>query len=903
VKARAPRQLVFQGRVLAHGVAVSRALLGEKGALSRVLSLAHAGTRVTLVGGHFVVQWVKPQWLRVANAPGAPLVLFQGALWAAPWPERKDQAPHAGAGQVVLVVGGVLEVHTLRPVDAVDLALWVDVTGVAVVDTQPLGAQPVAAAAPPAALDVRTALTVGTAPPQAAEVARALREGGAQGGAAGWLGQLLQLVLHRLRGVKPRPDTQRSGALEGTQPPMPGLWDRLGRWLNNTLWKGALGNLLLKRHAQYLHKVMELFEGGNLEEALRHAIPLGRGGGGPATHTPLGLPGARQDLRIGARARAGGGALGLAEDLFGHLERLYRNAVDRLVRAGRFEEAAFVLAELLNQDAEAVALLEQHGLLERAAEVAEAHGLPPGMPVRLYFLAGKVERAVDLARRHGAFADAVARLERGNAAQATALRILWANALAESGNYLGAVEVAWHLGVARGLALEWLRRAVEGGGVGGARALGRLLWADVNSFPLVRDHVVAQLEDASPEAARCRVPLVEALLESHAGRVLARPALRRVWQDAQQGHVTLSASRWRKLVQGTQDPVFRADAPSPPRQAWPTLSERADPLLIIKDASDVGTLRAQDGLFLPDGRVALALGSLGVRVLSRSGATSFTMDEPADRLVPSEHGDRALGVWRLPEADAGTVRVSTLDWTTGRGRAWLQQRLLAFSRDHDGSLWMVGAGGDLQALDLAASIPRVLWRVPDVGQGQPAAVRCVARSAASLAFVSTPLDGVKGDTVAWRYDVPAMALRERRDLVDVAPQVVVAMTVNAGGQVFRLTEPSRTGGLVLHSHWLHGPSLQTVVAPPVAEHGSPRHAGALLRASGPWVVAGYRVEAGWRVALLDTANLRVRLEVFLQGRRKVNAHLQDEHLVLVDDCGTVLVVDLKMGQLVRDLRI
>ena len=98
-------------------------------------------------------------------------------------------------------------------------------------------------------------------------------------------------------------------------------------------------------------------------------------------------------------------------DLYAFLREKYRDLAARLERAGRIEEAAFVFADLLADPAGAVALLERNGRFDLAASLAEARELAPGLIVRLWFLAGDVERAIAVARRTGAFADAVDRLK------------------------------------------------------------------------------------------------------------------------------------------------------------------------------------------------------------------------------------------------------------------------------------------------------------------------------------------------------------------------------------------------------------------------------------------------------------------------------------------------------------
>src|SRR6185369_2297548 len=156
--------------------------------------------------------------------------------------------------------------------------------------------------------------------------------------------------------------------------------------------------------------MMDMFERGDINEALKHAIPLGdltsltqapALGGRCVSKRITILPGRARNVR----------GIGLGTDVMSYLYQLYRASFKRLEAQNRIEEAAFVLAELLRANEEAVAFLERHGRLRLAAELAEGRELPPGLVVRQWFIAGDIKRAVAIARRTRAFADAVARLE------------------------------------------------------------------------------------------------------------------------------------------------------------------------------------------------------------------------------------------------------------------------------------------------------------------------------------------------------------------------------------------------------------------------------------------------------------------------------------------------------------
>src|SRR5205807_8711461 len=174
---------------------------------------------------------------------------------------------------------------------------------------------------------------------------------------------------------------------------------------------------------------------------------------------------------FGGRPRA---AMELGPSLYSHLHLLYTSTFKRLEAQRRNGEAPFVLAELLRANQDAVAFLERNGKLREAAEIAEARELAPKIIVRQWFVAGEKERAIQVARKTGAFHGAVLRLEKSRHPAAPELRKLWAQSLADAGNVAVAVDVLWPLESERSTAVEWMRRATEIGGGSGARSLARL---------------------------------------------------------------------------------------------------------------------------------------------------------------------------------------------------------------------------------------------------------------------------------------------------------------------------------------------------------------------------------------------------------------------------------------------
>ena len=120
----------------------------------------------------------------------------------------------------------------------------------------------------------------------------------------------------------------------------------------------SLSAFLGRRHSAYIQRMIEMFEEGDLREALRYAIPLGSEVAETLKGLPLRIPSPRRDLEVKPDSKPSWTVAHFAPDLYGELQRIYRAAFERLEVQGSIEEAAFVLAEVLSAHEEAV-LTEQ----------------------------------------------------------------------------------------------------------------------------------------------------------------------------------------------------------------------------------------------------------------------------------------------------------------------------------------------------------------------------------------------------------------------------------------------------------------------------------------------------------------------------------------------------------------
>jgi hypothetical protein len=907
---RGPRAHVHRGTVEAVALWFDPALLGEAEARRRVLSAWTPGVGVYALAGGFLLRLPAPRRLACDGAPGLPLTLEEGVLVSAPLSpsERERLAPPPGTA--VLVRAGTAKVYPLEGSQRVEVSAWLDVSAWTLVPMEGLGAPPPPVREPtPVDAPIRASLGIGAPAPEA-EAMRARMEGRGEPVAKAEAPRpgLLARLAAWWRAEPKRPgamtvDAEARPSLLGqlrawlrggghetaaSKPPPPrgpGMFSRLAGWLARST---PLGALLGQRKAEYVRKLFDLFEEGNLEEALRYAIPLAKGEPSEQAQVALGLPGPRERLVIQPRQGGPGSIFGGGAEVFEALKERYRQAVRKLEREGQIEKAAFVLAELLHEEEEAVSFLERHGKPRLAAELAEACNLAPGLVVRQWLLAKNVARAVDVARRTGAFADAVPRLERTHPAEARVLRLLWGEVLAQAGNYGRAVEVVWPLEDARRLTLAWFERGVEVGGVSGARLLARMGMAFPERFDAVRTRALTLLEGDDVEGAPARQAFAEALTQEledgkKAGgtaNVLLRLAVRAVLRDRAAGHLASKSKDIERLVAATGDTVLRADLPPlPPLPVRQGFLSDGKPASYVFGPEEGGPWPLLDAVPLSEGRVLVALGEAGARLLAADGRCLAHFDVPAFSLVLSLHGDRALAL-----APRGELkRLSRLDLIQRRAEHWCDARVDAFAPEYDGNLWFIAVKDTVMAVDALASDPRALWRVTQVGLG----VKALVSDAVSLSFVT--LDLQKGaersgmEYERWVYSLPDLTLRARQRLPVEPAESLRHLSLKMDGELAVLVERE--------VRWLGpfaGPSFQL-----------PELNLEALVLGGGWMAALERTAVGFGVRLLHRATATAHARFLFEGAPPVSVRFLNGELLLFDTVGRLARVHLARGEVRR----
>lgn len=484
-------------------------------------------------------------------------------------------------------------------------------------------------------------------------------------------------------------------------------------------WRDAMTRLAIAsrmsrligwRHGAYLRKMLQMFEDGDLHEALRHALPIDATG--QSRGQAFSAPGRRGDLRLSGASDIGT-EIGLPDELREHLRTVYRQTFERLDRAGKIDEALFVLAELLNAKQEALDYLERHGRYAQAAELALAWDMPPSTIVRLLLLAGDWERAVQAARRDGEFASAIAALEKDKPELAIKLRLAWGESLAERGQWLAAMDAVWPVPEARDLAFHWLQMAEAAGETLSARALVRRAERWPDTLERYGERLLAL---ANPERdADARRAMAEALLEASAHntatRAVASAILPALIADRADSRHDLSKARLNRLLQIADDPWLNADAPGLSVPALKTRIDLWDGAGGLRwDAPAVGLRAIYDAAALDDHRYLIALGEAGAVVIDRGGRTLQRYDVPAYALTIGESRNIALAV--APREHVS--RVSRLDLVR-HSVADLGALPIAFQADaFDGIAWSVVSRNRILVVDAAKSLQDALWHVGDL---------------------------------------------------------------------------------------------------------------------------------------------------------------------------------------------
>jgi hypothetical protein len=624
--------------------------------------------------------------------------------------------------------------------------------------------------------------------------------------------------------------------------------------------------MLRRRHARYLDKLAKSFENHDWDEALRSAIALGGAAQGALTTR---IPRRRSGpLKPATTTSTGGGSVPYGQTVHKHLHDLYSDAARQLEAAGQFLQAAFVHADLLNNATAAVDLLERHRLFVEAAELAEARGQDPAVAVRLWWRAGDRTRAVQVASRRGAYAAAVSRLEQVDPDAALALRREWMHDRRQSGDPLGAITAAWPAEELRHETVPDIGAAIAIGGSTAGEALAH--WLELAATDQVAD-LARDLLAEGPDLGASRQAFVTAI-STHQ---VSEPALDRELTSAAllalaRGSTAVPSKAFHDVsarLRKRADPLLVADLP---RLKVP-LRQSTDRMTL--DATTGGNVEIRDAVAIGNNSVLVALGELGVQLLTLDGRIRARWDVPTDRLVVSDFGNRVL----LITDRAPRYLVHQLDLPNQR--PILLPDLDTMPLDtYDGSRPVLVSERGIEWVEQAGDRWRLAWReLTEPGQR----IHQVARTPRSMAVLFS-----ESELNVFQWELPSLMLRQR-GTVEPAQSVLVVAT----GEVGRFHQES--GVAALDWHAVYGHRMTTTTLHPEGD--------AFLMVSGSAFAVGDEVETGLQLTIhprrdsVEAATLLLppaTRPLFRASGGLITTGHSDGHVVVIDAETSKVTADL-----------
>lgn len=165
-----------------------------------------------------------------------------------------------------------------------------------------------------------------------------------------------------------------------------------------------LSESLLGRQEAAMRELLRLLRSGNIERALRHALPLDDSARGPSLAGNANLPDRDPRYRLLdllANRSGPGGVWITPAQMYQELWRQYVRLAEEALRRGDFRRAAFIHAHLLRDFRQAAAALAR-GRLHHDAAVIYLKKLDDTLAAaREFEAAGEIDRALELYRQHG----------------------------------------------------------------------------------------------------------------------------------------------------------------------------------------------------------------------------------------------------------------------------------------------------------------------------------------------------------------------------------------------------------------------------------------------------------------------------------------------------------------------
>ena len=566
-------------------------------------------------------------------------------------------------------------------------------------------------------------------------------------------------------------DGQTSSNFIEPRKPLNTKIQRWRNWVTQMALLTKASKLIGASHANYLKKLMDKFESGDLQEALRHAIPLGDGT--QSLGQALGRLQPRNNLTI-SRYTAAASSVSFGDQIEAHLRKLYRQAFERLDRMGKHEEAAFVLADLLRNKQEALDYLLNHDRLSLATELALSWDMPADTIIRLLCLAGEFEKAVLIAKRDNAFAAAIATLQ-NKPDIAKKLRYLWADYLISQGNWLDAVEAIWPIQTEQSLAIEWLKKAESSYGELGVRATIQLLIKSPEDSQRCAKSLLTLIENPSNADYRNNIAanILNVNVRHQLLSLLIAKLIPWIWIDSANRQSTLSNKQLDKLLMLCSDALLKMDIPSTKNKISETLLHITLASNLLITAPSIGQQSIEDIVMLSNNRMLIALGEPGLIIVNENMQRCMQYAIPCNRIVLSESRQVVLLIQTLDERS----KVTRLDLVTHEKLDLGILDIDLFAPEFDGVKWVITSRDRYLVIDTSTKELQTLWSLSDL-QGK------IIRISSNTNHESLMIN--KEDNVEiWTYSLPSRRLY-KKDLIPIDSFQKGFINLSASGQLLNI---------------------------------------------------------------------------------------------------------------------
>lgn len=906
----------MKGVVNAEGFFFPTSVMPINQCRKRILSLWEMGCRIYRFEAGYVLFLSKRRRVQCVSSPGTPVIHTMGTFATIELTEDQATANKADKATVFLVTEGVLHPFPLSDDHQEDPALWIDTSDFFMVqETHTLGKLP-----PPPELTVKPVKKdakdiLGDKIPEASpkkdnllkyiEKIKAKKSASAsktvgertyrKNSVFSFAASFLKLFFVLSSGNNTGTTSGQTGQYPQPTPPKPQRPGLIMTLFSGLIKGSGLWRFFAGKQANYINKMMKMFEKGDYENALKHGISLKGVADLEKIISSWRLPTPRQNLDIHKGIKTHSTTIITDNSTHHYLKSLYEKAFKNLDREGKIEKAAFVLAELLHDSERAVSYLEKHKKHREAAELAESRELPSGLVVRQWFLCGEIDRAVSIAKKTNSFSDAVLHLERTHNHESGMLRLLWAKFLEQSGNYERAVNAIWPVEEARHLAEQWIQITIECGGAAAARMLAKSLSlfsepknADKNRVTIAR--IKTLLGESSDLQATERAVFAKELIKqskNNQTRALARQTLRTIINDRACSRNWWNRQDFKALLDFSEDaPIKNEFQKMSPSQLFPpmptSLASRTKPL--VYEFSDSGTFEIYDVCMINHNRFLSAHGESGVRLINNQGKVLAHFNVPAHSLVLSDNGNRAIALAKRGEV----FRLSQININERKAAFWVETALDLYAHTFDGANWFVVTGSILSAIDVHSEHFKANWNVADL----PGYARSLSRSPQHLSILLDSVD----DSESWTYDTTGSIRLRERHYIGPQDDYCIATAVSPSGQVaiFVWDEDQQSMIYALKNKGKTVLEIPldsvagTIGIPDFSEHWLILPSGNSESVSFNFIHPGYG---------------KNKLVLTFNKTNKIQIKCQTDTALISDSNGRIIAVDLNSGTLIHDIRL